>query len=297
MVVCADLHAASGLPLELNTLNGDRQSFGEADAINFFADENAVLSCVNNFGSSRHNSVSGSGGVGTAGNVNMFANPQAVFNCARDPILGLDGGAGGAGVLRGMPFWNVDFQVKKNIRINERFSAEFQSIFTNVFNHDQLLDPFLSLASPPVWGVENTQGKHAAVDRTGHSFPFLTFPAVSSNQPQKRGRPVGLPRFLFLLRFQAFPLLALLALLALPRRSKRRDYVHEQMAIQNGIFLRQILAQPLHHGFRFRHRRIVQVLSKKHEVPLPPVLNVARLDEAVIFARIRDVFHRHMPFI
>jgi hypothetical protein len=164
--------AASGLPLELNTLNGDGQSFGEADAINFAADENAVLSCANNFGSSRHNGVSGSGGVGTAGNVNMFANPQAVFNCVRDPILGLDGGAGGAGVLRGMPFWNVDFQVKKNVRINERFSAEFQSILTNVFNHDQLLDPFLSLAFPTLWGVENTQGNTPRSIELGIRFRF-----------------------------------------------------------------------------------------------------------------------------
>jgi hypothetical protein len=149
--------AGSGLPLELNTLNGDGQSFGAADAVNFFDDENDVLTCANNFGSSRHNNIPGSGGVGTAGNVNMFANPQAVFNCVRDPILGIDSGRGGAGVLRGMPFWNVDFQVKKNIHINERFSAEVQSIFSNVFNHDQLGDPFMSLAAPGSWGVLNTQ--------------------------------------------------------------------------------------------------------------------------------------------
>ena len=52
-----------------------------------------------------------------------------------------------------MPFWNVDFQVKKNIHINERFSAEFQSIFTNVFNHDQLADPVLNLGSASTWGT------------------------------------------------------------------------------------------------------------------------------------------------
>jgi len=149
--------AGSGLPLEINTTNGDSQAFGEGDSNNFFADENGVLTCANNFGSSRHNGVSGSGGVGTAGNVNMFANPAAVFACARNPILGLDGGAGGGGVLRGMPFWNVDFQVKKNIHINERFSAEFQSIFSNVFNHDQLGDPSLNLGNPAAWGVLSSQ--------------------------------------------------------------------------------------------------------------------------------------------
>jgi len=148
---------ASGLPLEINTINGDGQSFGEADAINFAADENGILTCANNFGSSRHNNVSGSGGVGTSGTVNLFANPQAVFNCARDPILGLDSGKGGGGVMRGMPFWNVDFQVKKNIHINERFSAEVQSIFSNVFNHDQLGDPSLNLGNPAAWGVLSTQ--------------------------------------------------------------------------------------------------------------------------------------------
>ncbi len=164
--------AGSGLPLEINTSNGDGQSFGEADAIDFAADENAVLTCANNFGSSRHNGVAPTTGPGSAGNVNMFANPAAVFGCVRDPILGLDGGAGGAGTLRGMPFWNVDFQVKKNIHINERFSAEFQSIFTNVFNHDQLLDPFLSLSAPSLWGVENTQGNTPRSIELGIRFRF-----------------------------------------------------------------------------------------------------------------------------
>jgi hypothetical protein len=162
----------SGLPVELNTINGDAQSFGEADGINFADDENAILTCANNFGSSRHNNVSGSGGVGTAGNVNMFANPQAVFQCVREPILGLDSGKGGAGVLRGMPFWNVDFQVKKNIHINERFSAEVQSIFTNVFNHDQLGDPFMSLGDPSAWGVLNTQINTPRSIEVGVRFRF-----------------------------------------------------------------------------------------------------------------------------
>jgi hypothetical protein len=164
--------AGSGLPLELNTTNGDSQAFGEGDGNNFFSDENAILTCANNFGSSRHNNVPGSGGVGTAGNVNLFGNPQAVYACVHDPILGIDGGAGGAGVLRGMPFWNVDFQVKKNIHINERFSAEFQSIFTNVFNHDQLADPVLSLASPQTWGVLNTQVNTPRSIEVGIRFRF-----------------------------------------------------------------------------------------------------------------------------
>jgi hypothetical protein len=162
----------SGLPLEVSTINGDGQSFGEADAINFSAEENAVLGCVNNFGSSRHNNVAPTSGPGSGGNVNMFANPAAVFNCLRDPILGLDGGAGGSGILRGMPFWNVDFQVRKNIRINERFSAEIQSIFSNIFNHDQLLDPTLSLNQPNSFGVLSTQANNPRSIELGARIRF-----------------------------------------------------------------------------------------------------------------------------
>lgn len=146
-------------PFELNTSNGDAPAFAEADGVNFAADENAVLTCADNFGSSRHDNVTGgqtaSGvNIGTAGNVSLFANPVAVWNRIRNPILSL---AGGGGVLRGMLFWNVDFQVRKNIHINERFRDEFQSIFTNIFNHDQLADPVLNLQQPSNFGVFSTQ--------------------------------------------------------------------------------------------------------------------------------------------
>jgi hypothetical protein len=48
---------------------------------------------------------------------------------------------GGAGTLRGLPFWNVDLSVKKDVMVTERYHVEFSSIFTNVFNHNQLFDP------------------------------------------------------------------------------------------------------------------------------------------------------------
>lgn len=151
--------AGSGLPLEINTTNGDSQAFGEGDSTNYFPLENGVLTCANTFGSSRHNGVSGSGGIATNGNINMFANPVAVWGCLRDPILGLDAGHnGGAGnAFRGMPFWNMDFQVRKNIHVTERFSLEVQSIYSNIFNHDQLADPVLDLSNPAGFGVINTQ--------------------------------------------------------------------------------------------------------------------------------------------
>jgi hypothetical protein len=86
--------------------------------------------------------ISGSG-VGTdgLGGANIFADPAAAYNNFRQPILGYDTKAGGFGIIRGMPYWNVDLSVKKNFKITERLAAEFQVVFANFFNHDQFADP------------------------------------------------------------------------------------------------------------------------------------------------------------
>ena len=160
------LAMGSGLPLGVFTSSFNPnigiggQSFGEADAVNFASFEQAVRMCPNNFGSSRNNNMPTAGGFGTNGFVDangnapgLFSNPAAAYSCFRNPILGLDGQNGGTGILRGLPFWNVDFQVRKNIHITERFSAEFQTVFTNVFNHVQLFDPLLVMGDPADWGA------------------------------------------------------------------------------------------------------------------------------------------------
>jgi hypothetical protein len=158
------LTAASGLPIQLFTANGSAQAYGEGDGVNFFVQpgENGVIIGNPSLSTSRHNGVTGGtdaagNSVGTTGDVNMFSDPVAVWSNLRNPILGLDGATGGAGRFRGMPFWNMDLQVKKNIHINERFSLEVQSIFTNVLNHNQLGDPSLDLSNPAAFGVLSSQ--------------------------------------------------------------------------------------------------------------------------------------------
>jgi hypothetical protein len=163
--------AGSGLPLAILTNNTSEQSFGEADGSgNFFATSNlaigsqpgetAVLTGAYNQGNSRH-STSGSGGFGSAGTQNLFANPQAAFSLFRTPILGLDTGhLSGGGNIRGLPFWNMDMSVRKAINITERFSAEFTSIFTNILNHNQMIDPILDLTNPASWGVLSGQANN-----------------------------------------------------------------------------------------------------------------------------------------
>lgn len=161
--------AGSGLPLEVNTANESGQSYGEGDSLNYFGGEftafgpcgcgpgeNAMLTKPYTGGNSRHNNVPGSNGIGTGGfGVNMFADPASVFlDDFRPAILGLDTGRTGAGgVLRGLPYWNVDLSVSKVVNVTERVNLQFTSIFTNVFNHPQFGDPYMALNDPSAWGV------------------------------------------------------------------------------------------------------------------------------------------------
>jgi hypothetical protein len=157
----------SGLPLLVqptdaisNEIYGGGQSFGEGEGSDFAALQNAVLICPNTFGSSRHNNPTLSNpqnaGLKLGSNLygpSMFQHPDQAYFCFRNPILGIDGSnGGGAGILRGMPFWNVDFNVKKNVMLTERVSVEFSATFSNLFNHNQLSDPYLIVGDAGDWG-------------------------------------------------------------------------------------------------------------------------------------------------
>jgi hypothetical protein len=153
----------SGLPLEVsptdafaNEVYGGGQAFGEGEGLNFAALQNAVRICPNNFGSSRHNNpVGGNAVYGSSWfGPSMFQDPAKAYSCFRNPILGIDStDGGGQGILRGMPFWNVDFSLKKKVLVTERVGLEFQAIFSNLFNHNQLSDPYLVLGDQADWGA------------------------------------------------------------------------------------------------------------------------------------------------
>jgi hypothetical protein len=152
----------SGLPITLGTANGGGQAFGEGDSVNYFGygnSENAIPITPNmcSGNSSAHYNTPGTNGIGTSGfGVNMFANPEAAWNNIRQPILGYDTRDGGFGVCRGLPYWNVDLSLKKNIKITERVSTEFQVVFTNIFNHNQWGDvtgDYLDTSNPSGWGT------------------------------------------------------------------------------------------------------------------------------------------------
>ena len=83
----------------------------------------------------------------------MFSNGANDAANWRNPILGLDNKDGGYGIATGLNYWNLDFSVKKNIRIAESVSAELQGVFTNVLNHDQWLDNYVGLYNDAGFGL------------------------------------------------------------------------------------------------------------------------------------------------
>ena len=87
----------------------------------------------------------------------MFKDPVAVFNQFRPPILGIDKRDAGLGPIRGLPYWNMDLSIKKNIKLTERFNMEAHFVFTNVLNHNQFADPTLDLSDLSSWGVLSSQ--------------------------------------------------------------------------------------------------------------------------------------------
>jgi len=111
-------------------------------------------------GGSGTNQVFGAASVGTQTHnganyaLNMWANPAAVYSEFRPCVLGLDTNCGGgAGPLRGLPTWNLDAQVVKNIGVyRERAGAQLFFTFTNILNHFQPSTPGGSLTSPLTFG-------------------------------------------------------------------------------------------------------------------------------------------------
>jgi hypothetical protein len=170
----------SGAPLFCGT-NTDAQSFGSADGVSFATNENCILSKAASGGSaSLHSFVDPATGKTYAGGFNIFPDGGSNFyNSIRPPILGLDTGAGGVGILRGLGYWNMDMRVVKNIRLMERYTLQFEYTLTNVFNHPVFFDPTIDPTNPPVAGsntgsigVTNSQGNTPRAMQFGLRFTF-----------------------------------------------------------------------------------------------------------------------------
>ncbi|HKV61408.1 MAG TPA: carboxypeptidase-like regulatory domain-containing protein [Candidatus Acidoferrum sp.] len=109
------------------------------------------------FSGGAHFGVTGSSGVGTAGNVNIFANPLAASKDYRFPLLSSDGRDGSGRPIRGLGFWNLDSRLGKVTSFRERFKVEISADFFNIFNHVNFTDPSFNLLSPQTFGVISSE--------------------------------------------------------------------------------------------------------------------------------------------
>jgi len=173
--------AQSGGPTAISYSEGNCtacEAFGEVttpgtSAVSSIAEDSVGLSPYTG-GNSAHYGVAGGTGtnlifgtnsVGTklSNNelfgINQFANPAQVYSEFRPCVLGLDTSCGGYDNLRGLPTWNLDAQVVKDLGLyKERVGAQFFFTFTNILNHFQPGGASLSLTTPNSFGQITSQG-------------------------------------------------------------------------------------------------------------------------------------------
>jgi hypothetical protein len=116
------------------------------------------------FGNDVQRDVRGSNNIGTNSDpanrgtgLNLYANPEQVYNSFRRVEISRDGRAGRANPVRGPSRWNLDTSLGKRTHITERISARFSFDFFNIFNKVDYANPDLNLNNPRGFGVITTQ--------------------------------------------------------------------------------------------------------------------------------------------
>jgi hypothetical protein len=161
--------AGTGQPITCTTFGGS-QAFGGSDDLNYSGTEQCVFTTPYTGGYHTHGPVPGGtdsngvqiGPTATQGPslVSMFANPISVYDQVRPAILGVDTKNPGSGPIPGLPYWNMDMGIHKNVKIWEHTSLAFSGVITNIFNHNVFANPSFNLSSPSTFGVITTQGNN-----------------------------------------------------------------------------------------------------------------------------------------
>ena len=135
--------ARSGFPIEIN--DGTDNAFGETgDQSGVYEEAAGALPFSGGYaGEGNYNYQNAGTVIGSTGNpakggtgINIFNNPVQVASEFRPSVLGLDvGQSGGAGVIRGFPYWNLDATLSKKFRITERFDGTLIIQSVNLLNH------------------------------------------------------------------------------------------------------------------------------------------------------------------
>ena len=95
--------------------------------------------------------------MGVGQGINLFADPLAVYNEFRRPVLGQDFNSGGVGPIRGFPFWNLDATISKDFKATEKLGATLSFQFVNVLNHFVPNDPTTNIDTLSSFGVVTNQ--------------------------------------------------------------------------------------------------------------------------------------------
>jgi hypothetical protein len=157
--------AGSGVPTQVGTTFGNYQAFGACDGVGCgdYDMENAVpigrVPHVHAYNCPGYQFTGFCSAQTNGYPVNYFPDGVAQANNWRNPILGIDTRDGGAGILGGLAYWNMDFSIKKSIRVAEGVNLEFQGVFANVLNHDQWTDNFLGLYNDAGFGALGGNGE------------------------------------------------------------------------------------------------------------------------------------------
>ncbi len=157
--------AGSGVPTQIGTTYGNYQSFGSCDGVGCgdYDMENAVpIGPVPHTHAHNCPGYNFTGFCATQTNgypVNYFPNGVNEASNWRNPILGIDTRDGGAGILNGLAYWNMDLSIKKSILVAEGVNLEFQGVFANVLNHNQWTDNFLGLYNNGGFGALGLNGE------------------------------------------------------------------------------------------------------------------------------------------
>ena len=146
--------ANSGAPRAVGNVSSfSASTYGEVPS-NLGAFDEAELVTHYTQGNSAHLGVTGSNGIGTNNptGINIFSDPAAAFAMFTSAVPGVYNNIAGAGILRGLPTWNLDATVSKDVLFTERIGATFVFQFSNVLNHVQYGNPSLNLGVPTQFG-------------------------------------------------------------------------------------------------------------------------------------------------
>jgi hypothetical protein len=160
--------AQSGPPICIGyTAGSQTQAFGQSSSSSINSNSWTGTDCAQpinpgiKYPVSVHENDFGSNGVGTNNptGLNLFADPSSVSANFRRCILGYDTRCGGYGNLRGLPTWNLDASLVKDIGVwrEGRVGATLSFAFTNVLNHFQGSNPGPSLTSLTTFGRITSQ--------------------------------------------------------------------------------------------------------------------------------------------